>query len=65
MAIKHLNYLDIPPEMRKKAAARAQAELRGHLNNPTYTDEQRALVSARLARISQWSAGTLPVAGKK
>ena len=65
MAIQHRNYLDIPVELRKQAAAKARAELAAHLNNPTYTDEQRALVSARLVRISQWAAGTLPVAGKK
>jgi len=65
MAIQHLNYLDIPVELRKQAAAKAKAELTSHLSNPMYTDEQRALVSARMARISQWVAGTLPVAGKK
>lgn len=64
MAIQHLNYLDIPVELRKQAAAKAKAELAAHLSNPMYTDEQRALVSARLARISQWSEGKIPV-GKK
>jgi hypothetical protein len=65
MAIQHFTYLDIPEALRKEAAAKAQAELRSHLSNPMYTDEQRALVSARLARISQWAAGTLPLPGKK
>jgi hypothetical protein len=65
MAIKHLNYLDIPVELRKQAAAKAKAELTAHLSNPMYTDEQRAMVSARMAKLSQWAEGKIPLPDKK
>ena len=56
----HLNYLDISPEKRAEAAAKARDQLRAAIMNPAITAEQRADLQARLTRLNQWAAGTLP-----
>lgn len=59
MAARSLSYLDITPEQRREAAARTKSQLRSLLANPANTMEQRALLQARIAHLSQWEAGLL------
>lgn len=61
MAAKSLNYLDIPVEQRREAAAKARANLRALLANPAQTLEQRALLQKRIVHLSKWEAGLLEV----
>ena len=47
----HLNYLDISPEKRAEAAAKARDQLRAAIMNPAITAEQRADLQARLTKL--------------
>jgi hypothetical protein len=60
MAIKHLTYLDIPPDKRQAAAKKSRERLRGLLGNPTLTPSQVSSISDQMVRLDKWERGELP-----
>jgi hypothetical protein len=61
MAVKHMNYLDIPVEQRREAAAVARKRLHDHLSSPVLTPDQAATIHSKLVEIDKWEAGELSV----
>lgn len=60
MAIKQLNYLDIPEEARKKAGTKRLAQLKYHLIDRSLTTEQRKAVEDEIKLVNSWVAGRVP-----
>ena len=61
MAHKRLTYLDIPAPRRKNTASKALGKLKEALANPILTPEQEDTLRARIAHLTQWTAGRLEV----
>lgn len=61
MGIKHMSYLDIPPEDRRDVAANIRRRIREQLVNPFIPREQSAALLVQLEASSQWEEGTLHI----
>lgn len=60
MAIRHMNYKQIPRGRRKSAATVASGKMREMLRlNPVLTDEQRVAVTAQISQLQSWVNGDL------
>ncbi len=59
MAIRTLNYLDIPSKIRKQKATAQRGRLMGTLTDPLASQVTKDKATARLAKINQWERGTL------
>lgn len=66
--IKHMNYLDIPPDARKEAGLRRLTQLQRTLADRSLPPSHRALVEDEVRRVSAWVNGaitpSLPVAAE-
>lgn len=60
MAVKHLNYRDLPPALRKKGAAEARQRVTAMMGNPFLPKEQREYFMQLLAQINSWESGNMP-----
>jgi hypothetical protein len=59
--IKTISYLEIPLEIRQRAANQAREQLRAALANPFLAQEQRDVLSHQLNRLDHWERGSLAV----
>ena len=60
MAVKHLSYKDLPPDLRRKGAAEQRTRLAALLAHPFATPEQRADVLRSMEKLDLWERGLLP-----
>jgi hypothetical protein len=61
MTIKHISYLELTPEQRRKGAADARKRITGMMSTPFLTGDQHLALQAQLKSIDQWEKGELPV----
>jgi hypothetical protein len=59
--IGHLTYLDIPADVRSKAAARMREQIRGVMIGNVLSTEQISRLQDRLSRLDQWERGYIPL----
>lgn len=59
MAIKQMNYLDIPEEARKKAGSKRLMQLKFNLIDRSLTPEQRKAVEAEVKLVNSWVSGRI------
>lgn len=60
MAVKHISYKDLPPDMRKKGAAEARHRLSALLSHPFATPEQKNDTLKAMLNLDLWEKGALP-----
>jgi hypothetical protein len=60
MAVKHISYKDLPPDMRKKGAAEARHRLSALLSHPFATAEQKNDTLKAMLNLDLWEKGALP-----
>ncbi len=60
MAVRSLTYLDIPAVKRQESASKALQRLRDRINDPLTSPEQSEQLRQQLAKLEQWSNGTIP-----
>jgi hypothetical protein len=59
MAVKSLNYLDIPERKRRQVAAQETLKLKNALTNPALTPEQVQKIMDRIEHLNRWGSGRL------
>lgn len=59
MAVKSLNYLDIPERQRRRAASQETLKLKNALTNPALTPEQVQKIKDRIEHLNRWGSGRL------
>lgn len=60
MAVRHLHYLQLSPQVRRKAAQSARERLANIVNmNPFLTPQQMVSVQAQLKQLSDWENGCM------
>jgi len=57
--IKHMSYLDIPPDARKEAGLRRLSQLQRTLSDRSLPPSHRALVDEEVRRVSAWMNGSI------
>lgn len=66
MSVKHMNYLDLPEDRRREAAAKAKAHLEMLLEaSPNLPPKDAAILRARIANLDKWALGRLRVGPPK
>lgn len=61
MAIRRMNYLEIPQKARRKAANQMLEQVKRGLQNPGLTESERSRALATVGRLTDWANGRLPV----
>ena len=57
--IKHLSYLDLTPEQRRKGADSARKRVMGMMSTPFLTGDQKMALQEQMNQIDRWERGEL------